>query len=220
MKYNKFLLVSLVAGLAGSAFAFDGSADWSLASNPNGVWSYGWSNTLLGPMTLDTATATSGVLQQWRGDLASDGNPSLVKNTSASTVASGTVTWAPNQLIMHPGPGGQFAILRFTAPTSSLYNIFAGFIGQDSTTTDVHIIQGGVSQYDNFVNGFGNSNSTTSTLYVTAGDTIDVRVGYGSNSNFNNDSTGVEFRVESVPEPMTISALALGALGLARRKKA
>lgn len=217
---NKIFTLVTVSAFAASSFGSDAAADFSLASNPNGVWTYGWSTTLGGPVTLDLTTATSGSIIQWRGDLAGDGNPSLFKNTSGSTVVSGTVTLAPFQLLMHPGPGGEFSVLRYTATAAGLYSVNAGFIGQDSTTTDVHVLLNGVSFYDNTVTGFGNSNAYAGTQSLLVGDTLDVFVGYGSNGSFYNDSTGVDFRVSAVPEPASLLALGLGAVALLRRRRA
>jgi hypothetical protein len=47
------------------ATVFDVSADFSLASNPNGVWTYGSETTLGGPLTLYTISGTSSGLQVW-----------------------------------------------------------------------------------------------------------------------------------------------------------
>ncbi|MCE9558032.1 MAG: PEP-CTERM sorting domain-containing protein [Armatimonadetes bacterium] len=217
---NKIFTLVTVSALAASSFGSDAAADFSLASNPNGVWTYGWSSTLAGPLTLCGTTATLGPIIQWRGDMAADGNPSLFKNTTGSTIVSGTVTLSAFQLALHPGPNGEYSILRYTAAAAGLYSVSAGFIGQDATTTDVHVLLNGVSIYDNTVSGFGNSNAYAGTQSLLAGDTVDVRVGYGSNGSFFYDTTGVDFQVSAVPEPASLLALGLGAVALLRRRRA
>lgn len=204
--------------LSGMAFAADAAADFSLASNPNGVWSYGWSTLLGGGLVLDTVTLSSGGVDQWRGNLASDGNPSVFKNTTLATVTGGTVTLAPLQLAMHPGPSGEYAKIRYTATSTGSYNVYGDFIGQDATTTDVHILLNGLSFYSGSITGFLNTASHSSVQFLNSGDTLEMAVG-DSGNGFNRDTTGVNFRVQAVPEPMTMTVLALGLAGVLRRRK-
>lgn len=205
--------------LSGMAFAADAAADFSLASNPNGVWSYGWSSTLGGSFNLDTVTAiVFSDVHQWRGNLSGDGNPSVFKNTSGLAIVSGTVRLEAFQLAMHPGPAGEYSVLRYTATSSGLFNVGAAFIGQDATTTDVHVLKNGATIYSGGITGFGLTASHLSSQTLTSGDTLDVAVGTAGNG-FNRDTTGVNFSVQAVPEPMTMTVLALGLAGVLRRRK-
>ena len=104
------------------------------------------------------------------------------------------MTWQPRQLAFHPGPSGEFSVIRWTAPTTATVSIAGSFTGTDccATTTDVHVLRNGVSLFDNSVNGFGATVSFSATVSIQAGDTIDFIVGFGSDGNFFNDSTGLD----------------------------
>ena len=202
----KILLSALAASVAGAASAYAAAGDFSIANgNPNGVWSYGYAPTLTGAMVLDTQTATGGPLEAWQGAIASDGNPSVVKNTSGSSYTPGTNTWLPYQMIQHPGPNGEVSIVRFTAPAAGSYALLASFIGQDGTSTDVHVFKNGASIFDGAINGYGNATGYASIVLLGMGDTLDLRVGFGSNGTFYNDSTGTGLSVQAVPEPASMA---------------
>jgi len=170
------------------------AADFSPSSNPNGAWSYGWSSTLGSAFNLDVARASVSGIDLWRGNLSSDGNPSVSHNSTANVISIGTVTWQPRQLAFHPGPNGEFSVIRWTAPTTAIVSIAASFTGADccATTTDVHVLRNGVSLFDNSVIGFGTTVSFSATVSIQAGDTIDFIVGFGSDGNFFNDTTGLD----------------------------
>jgi len=103
--------------------------------------------------------------------------------------------WAPGQIALHPGPGGEYSVVRWTAPQAGDYKLDAAFSGLSTTgpaTTDVHIAQGGKYLLDALLNINGSPNSARhqSTLHAERGDTIDFIVGNGSNS-YASDSTAL-----------------------------
>jgi len=213
------LLTTLSLVSIANAVVYDAATDFSIGSNPNGVWSYGWSSTLTGGFNLNTASSSVGVIDFSSSNIASDGNPQVFKNTSNATVIAGSVTLFANQMAMHPGPNGEYAVVRFTVPATTMYVYTAGFIGQDASTTDVHVLVNGALNASGSINGYGSTVNFGNLWSLAAGDTIELRVGYG-NGNFLFDSTGANIRIEAVPEPATMSALALGMAFLARRKSA
>lgn len=204
-----------IAG-AVSAQTYDAAKDFSIASNPNGVWQYGFTNTnILGSRFIrDTRTFTFGPLEAWAGDRAADGNPSISYNTSNTEFVSTTVRWQPGQMILHPGPGGEYSVLRWTAPNAGILNIQTAFIGQDvgGTTTDVHVVHNDVSLFDGVVNGYLNGTSFTGSIRVAANDTLDIAVGYGNGHTFSNDATGVKARFALVPAPGACLTALIGIL--------
>jgi hypothetical protein len=205
------LTVALLLSAPGIASAqlYDAAADFSLSSNPNGAWRYGFSETLGSAFLLDTANKSdpAGIVDAWLGNRWQDGNPVVSHNRTNTTVALSTVVWQPYQLIQHPGPSGEISVLRWTAPTSGQYRIDAGFIGQDvvGTTTDVHVLLNDVSLFDGAVDGYQNATSFTSTRILSAGDRVDFAVGVGSDGSFGFDSTGVSARLTAVPAPAAVS---------------
>ncbi len=156
--------IQKVRGLANTVVqttTYNAAADFSAASNPNGVWSYGWTPSLGGSFMKDSDhvdTHGSGI-DEWRGDLAGDGNPLVTRNATAANLIIDGVLHPVGQLIQHPGPGGQDSVVRWTAPADGLVTVQAIFTGADSsagTTTDVHVLHDGMDIFDGNVTGYGN----------------------------------------------------------------
>lgn len=214
--------VIVLGSMVGISQAFyDASTDFSITNgNPNGVWSYGYSTTLGGTYVADSFTVTPLTgLDGWTADLSGTKNPSVMKNTTNGALAASTARWAPFQMTMHPGPTGEYSVLRFTAPSTGLFNFVAAFIGQDvvGTTTDVHVLKNNGVLWSSTVNGYLNTTSKSSSVALAVGDTLDVAVGPNTGGYFF-DTTGVEFTVNPVPEPMTM-ALGFTCLGLALNRR-
>jgi hypothetical protein len=183
-------------------YPYDAAAQFSGTDNPNGVWSYGCTESLGAAFQLYTQQigSISGLYDWSTAPCVPPGlPPSLAYNStnaSVTPVPPGTVTFPAHALSFHPGPEGQNSVLRFTAPVSGNYQVQAVFWGDDfvgPTTTDVHVLHNGLGLYTSEVDGFGPSSdqSFTTTVSLAAGDTIDFTVGYGTDGNFYNDSTGV-----------------------------
>jgi hypothetical protein len=181
---------------------FDVAADFSPTNNPNGVWSYGWSQTLGSTFVLDTVHQIKDGLDEW---VPVDGGPGVYHNgTPDPIISNGTVLVQPGEFGMHPGATGEYSVVRWTAPEDGVISLATMFFGQDfvgPTTTDVHILHNGSSFFDGIVNGFGPGSgpSFARSLAVSAGDAVDVAVGYGPDGNYNNDSTGVAATIAYTP---------------------
>ena len=210
---------------ASASQIFDASADFDPASNPSGInggtYSYGYTPTLGGAFSLLPGTFTNGPVEGYNAGPAGSA-PALSKNTSNSPhdLFPGTVIhYEPQQLVLHPGSAGEYAVLRFTAPQAGNYSYDATFSNADSlgATTDVHVLIGGVSAASDGINvGGGGATATLSSpsVFLPAGQTLDFAVGVG-NGSFVFDSTGLFASVALVPEPSTLAMLAVGVISLA-----
>ena len=210
---------------AASALTFNAANDFSIVSNPNGAWSYGYSTMLGGVFVPFTASGTNIVgaanpnFNYWEIGSA----PLVFKNTAATNQLGGiSVNLDPGQLAFHPGPLGEIALVRWTAPSADSILLNTLFSGRDTigTTTDVHIFLNGVALFNGLINGFGAATSFVSTLAVAQGDIIDFAVGYGTNATYFADSTGLSATISSVPEPATLLLFGVALAGWAgiRRK--
>ena len=80
------------------------------------------------------------------------------------------IVWDPGRLALHPGPKGEYCVLRWTAPTAGEYAVSAKFTGiAQQATTDVHVLHQGKRLFDGFVNlqGQGNESACEKTVSVT-----------------------------------------------------
>jgi hypothetical protein len=202
-----FLVVGVVclgAVPANAEKLYDATADFSATDNPSGVWSYGWSQTLGSDFNLIARPQVIGGLDAWPSNihLPSTYNPGVFHNgTSNTIIISGTVQFLPGQLGFHPGPAGEYAVIRWTAPRDGFIAIHTEFMGLDfvgPTTTDVHVLYNDFSIFDGEVTGFGEGSGPSydsGWFGILAGDTIDFVVGDGDDGHYNYDSTGIDARI-------------------------
>lgn len=204
---------------------YNNAEDFSPTTNPSGVWTYGYLAPGSSPVSSSFTTYTNkgtvgGGIEYWN---ISGGNltpPEIFYNPSSSVVSFSTITMQPHQAAFHPGPTDQYSDYRFTAPQSGTYTLSVTFTGIDvhGTTTDVHVLDSGASLFAGNINGYGNTQTFSTTLTLANGDLVDFAVGYGSNGNYSFDSTGIDATLTlsgaSVPEPGSIILLAMGSLGL------
>jgi hypothetical protein len=221
-----FVLVAVSSGhptFAGTVY--DASADFSTSSNPTGVWSYGSTTSLGGTFALGVTNGVQNGINYWVNNWLG-GAPSVTYNATPSPISYAGVTWDPGQLAIHPGPSDQNAVIRFTAPSTGMYSLSASFSGLDTTptSTDVHVLLDNASIFDGAVNAFGAGPIFSSVLDLTAGDTLDLAVGFGSDGSYFNDTTGIEAiitNVSTVPEPSTfvVSMILLGTFAAVRSRQ-
>jgi len=203
-----FGLVVIAATTRLGAATYDVFNDFSITNgNPNGVWSYGWSTTLLSSLNLYPHGFVDGTgLLEWNDpNHISAGAPSVAANISNQQEA----TLPAMTAAFHPGQNGEFCHYVWTAPTAGLFSLSALFSPDDVGGTDVHILDNGVSLFSGEV-GPGNPQSYSGLFAAAAGDKIDFAVGFGTDGTFDFDGTGIAATIQSVPEPSTWIA-ALGA---------
>ena len=143
----------------------------------------------------DRRSGGTAAVDIWRGPAT---DPCVTFNPSDRTIRALGVTWRPRQLAFHPGGGGQYGAVRWTAPAAGKVQIAAAFRGiAERATTDVHLMHNGRSLLEQGINvGGGNEASYRGTVEVKPGDTIDAAVGMG-NGNYGGDSTGLALTIKT-----------------------
>ncbi|MBN2505306.1 MAG: immunoglobulin domain-containing protein [Verrucomicrobia bacterium] len=172
---------------------YDLSADYTLASNPNGPWSYGAQEALGGAFSLlahaRTFPADNGVpiaSWDWAGGVSPLVNRVMGPGTAVS--AGGAFVGPPGTIYFVPGPDGtarNFGVIRFTVPPqqSGQYRIEAAvsplFDGELSADCDFHVMKGeqelfGMSLPPNTSSGYTNE------LALEVGQALDFAIGRGA----------------------------------------
>ena len=170
-------------------------ADFSSGENPRGVWTYGYkasdgSNFTPTPRHDRPLSRPSAMV------FRSSPEPMVAYNITGQPLSYLTINHPPDVLNLHPGPAGQKSVVRWTAPFSGTVTIQGKFQGIDTPCPEPQrmwpwfIIRQRMLFSGN-INGYGATAPFSITKSVAAGDTIDFSVGYGSNRNYYNDSTGL-----------------------------
>lgn len=173
----------------------------TLNPTPGGVWRYGYTTILGGPIHLYTSTSLHGhydpLLTTWTDGVRMD--PNVIKNETGQDITlplgGGFLIPATEYLYFHPGPVGEYSVVRWTAPSAGLYEMATTFrapINSCPTTADVHVLHNGVSVYDALVEqsaGVSDQDlrNFTVVLTVAMGDTVDFATGFGSNHEYTCD---------------------------------
>jgi hypothetical protein len=241
--YSVFLLTSLSVSRNAGGQIYNAAHDFSSTTNPNGQWSYGWSQTsgaafnLLPSTTFFYGSAADGTTlpeNVWTSNCCGTVQPLVEHNGAPEMYYDGGVTIPADTLCygcsymgglsFHPGPNGENAIVRWTAPSAGTYHVNATFMGEDPqpTTTDVAVYHRAATATKKlfgadvigycgippafYPNSFSGGCSGPSPmphfagdLVVAAGDAIDFSLGYGING-YGYDTTGVDVVVTPVSD--------------------
>lgn len=171
--------------------------DFSATQNPNGRWSYGWLSSG-GAFTLfvkrEDIFGLGAGMHTWYVVNAYN-LPAVIHNGTGANRSYFGATQPPTLLNLYPGAFGEKSVVRWTASQVGTVQIGGRFEGLDAATTDVSVVQNGVTTLmSGSINGFGQQAPFTLSRTVSVGDTIDFRVGYG-NGNVSHDSTGLSVTI-------------------------
>jgi hypothetical protein len=215
------LMLALSIGTSGQARAatYDPAAafaaGYATASNPDGVWSYGYSSTVTGPVTLYN-TQVQGVdspnEQMWVSSASNccGASPSVGFNNGPA-FDNGNVAAAANQMILVASVfQGLTTDLVFTAPTSGQYSLTSSFIGdQRLIGVNVAVLENNLLLFSSSVNSFNQIVPFNTSLTLNAGDTIEFAVTTGSGLQ----NTGLDVSISATPLPSTWGMMLTGLLG-------
>jgi hypothetical protein len=218
-------LIGVLASPARAAAIYEASNDFSVASNPNGVWSYLYSISLptTTPLPLGQGTCNGLVgVACWQTGLGIPDYAAIGKNTTGGVFRYGTLIVPTDGLYIDPE--SYTAILSFTAPQAGTYSIAGDFTGVDTNENShpVQILDNGVSIFNNTIGSYGQDDPFNLIETLNPGDTIDFEVLTGSTGcSYCDLSTGLDVTIGQVLEPASFSLLggALVAFGSARRRR-
>ena len=160
---------------------------WTTQSNPNGVWSYGYSSSFTNPITLYDKTVQIGVngpnAQYWLSSSASVGTSPAAEYNDGPAYNDGNVNFLANEFLLVAGIGGQYSDLIFTAPADGEYSIAGNFRGaQYRIGTVVGIVANGKVVFSSSVTSVGQLVPFSIALSLHARSTVVFSVGPGSGS--------------------------------------
>jgi len=185
---------------------------FSILANPNGNWSYGYApaGNTSGFVLYDHADknhfgSPETPIEMWRR--REEWHPLVLRNTSPLTIViQEAVVLPPNMFEMHPGSNGERSVLRWTAPANGHYQVQGQFRGLNTndhvgcrTSTDALVIHNSKEvRFKEEITGYDVERSFDLTFKARERDTIDFSVGYGSNQNYECDSTGFSVIITTI----------------------
>jgi RHS repeat-associated protein len=200
--------------VAFTAPTYDASAQFSAIANPNGPWTYGSTPKRGGVFTAYPFPGQQGGMPTWFLTAPTSGTtvPLISFNNTGVQTISGAIV-PPNTLLMHPGAAGENSVLRWTAPAAGTYLVQGRFFAVTSTTTDVAVLlNSSTTLLSGNVNGTGSGTSGvpfTLVRALNAGDILDFTVGFGTNNNNANDSTGFTLTITPAGDPVTTASFSM-----------
>jgi hypothetical protein len=191
----KIILIAAIIPLVSSfVFANDPAKEFSIRHNPNGLWRYGYSQTLSGPFALFTGIHTNGWQPRDDSWYAPELNRGFDVNFGRDLAENYTTPdrcgfEPPGVVRGYPGSNGEYAVLRWTAPLTGHYNIrgyWQGNQGGDfcqsyqGNFVDVHVLLNTDNHLlDKNLSGFAATVFFNFTQLVDAGATLDFSQGWG-----------------------------------------
>ncbi len=207
------LLFCISAANAGS---YNAVSDFSVKSNPNGVWSYVDANALL------VSTGTGLGLSGWLTPVLGFGNEGVFQN-----ITGASLTWPPNSL-----PGLPVAIvptdhlylstsinntvLRFNAPASGTYMITGDFLGIDTVPVahNVAVLVNGNNIFSANIAAYTQSAPFNFGKALNAGDTVDfINYGLSNIAYAYGLATGLAVNINSAGPPTVATAISASGFG-------
>ena len=195
------------------ATAFE--AGFTAGTNPNGVWSYGYSSGFTNSVNLFTNTVAPGFdspnEQLWLTQSINQGDSPAVEYNNGAAFNDGNVSAAANQILLVAGIAGQYADLVFTAPAAGTYSLDGSFQGDQVNVGDfIGIVANGSVIFSSTVTSEGQVVPFDDSVTLAAGDTVVFSTGPdGGLQNVGLNLT-VSSTTAATPEPSAIVLLCIG----------
>ena len=175
---------------------------WIAHSNPNGVWSYGYSSGLSDPVTLYDKTVRNGVngpnARYWLSSSVNAGTSPSAEYNDGPAFNDGNVDFLPNEFLLVAGIRGQYSHLVFTAPASGEYSIAGSFRGaQYGIGTVVGIVVNGKVVFKSSIAAVNQLAPFNLLLSLEAGGAVAFSVGPGTGSQ----NTGISATITKPCSP-------------------
>lgn len=184
-------------------------------SNPNGVWSYGWSSGFANPSMLYDQTA-QGIEdnnpngQFWLSSTHNIGSSPAAEYNDGAAFNDNNVDFLANEFILVAGIGGEYSDLVFTAPATGTYSLASSFRGaQYGIGVVVGVLVNGNVVFSSTVTSVNQIVPFSENLSLAAGDTVEFSVGPGGGLQ----NTGVAATFSTVPEPSSLLLIGTAGLG-------
>jgi autotransporter-associated beta strand protein len=178
---------SVTPGIVVAPHASDVRTEFTLESNPNGPWTYGWKPNLAGAFTAFELTESTADWDHWWHNFGSGISSSAVAGVNKS---GRTYNGAPpNAFILHPGPQEQPSIARWTAPATGTITLAGEFGKGNVGVGDAYVMHDGTKLWEAL--NFNQDKPFSLTIDVQVGDTVDAVVA----GMFGAGTTPLELRI-------------------------
>lgn len=199
----------LLSQVAVSQVDYDAVRDFSIASNPNGVWSYGYLTELRTPLILYTSSDDLCLpgMSFW-GLLVGPCTliPAVAHNDTSQIYCWLTNCVPPDYLFIQGGYNGELSVVRWTAPAPGEWKVSGAVMGIDCaypTSSGFHLI---LNTNHTLLSAPIDSCNAPLTfenrLRMTTGSTLEFVVDWGRDQSTIGDGTGIQFKVRRVPNPL------------------
>ena len=157
---------------------------WNTQSNPNGVWSYGYSSGFTDPVTLYDKPVRNGIngpnAQYWISSSVNKGTSPSAEYNNGLPHNDDNIAFLANEFLLVAGIRGQYSNLIFTAPADGGYFIAGNFRGaQYAIGTVVGVVADKKVIFNSRITSVDQLAPFDFTLNLRTGNTVVFSVGPG-----------------------------------------
>ncbi len=169
------------------------------------TWQYGYTDTSGLGFTNYEEVGNGITYQVWQRPGGAS-NMGLVFNGSGQNFDYNIcTTQQPDVLALFPGNDGRKTIVRWKAPATGTYSLVGRFQNIDHSSSDAAIVRNGsTTLFSAFVDAPGTCHQTVTVksyslqVYLSKDDTLDFRLGWGSNNEYSYDGTGLAAKITRI----------------------